>query len=152
MKKFMTMSAFFLSAACLSVHTPSFASGLFGDIISGAEKASQSLMKRGSSHHDKLDHATKLETMPNQSSQAPDGTETYGQLIGPTATSVTSQDALLAPSTESPTASPATSDTSQPALQSSNPGQKERPVRSITAPNTNNPTLGPPAPSYMTEQ
>ena len=153
MKKFMTMSAFFLSAACLSVHTPSFARGFFDDISRGAEKASQGLMNTGSSHHNKRHRATNDETMPSQSSQAPDGTKPYGQFTDSAAPqSVTAQDPQLAPATESPTTSPATSDTSQPALQSSNSAPKEQPVGTPKAPKTHISTIRPPAPSYMTEQ
>ncbi|MCR9191037.1 MAG: hypothetical protein NXI01_00050 [Gammaproteobacteria bacterium] len=53
MKKFMTMSAFFLSAACISVHTPSFAERTAtqqvtdgtGDVVNGTVKGSRNVIR-----------------------------------------------------------------------------------------------------------
>lgn len=68
MKQFMTVSAFFLSAACLCTHTPSFASsggnGLM-EIFAGAQKASSNL-PNGATHHRKTMQSPREESGSRQ--------------------------------------------------------------------------------------
>lgn len=150
MKKFMTMSAFFLSAACLSVHTPSFANGFIEDISLGAEKATQGLLNNGSKHHRRQGVTHKDETTHSQSAAYDDKKSYDTQFSDRTssASAVVDQDPLS--STKPSTASIATPDTSpKTQQQSSQSVPQERGDRTDTLLQS---PIRPAAPKYTSQE
>lgn len=140
MKKFMTMSAFFLSAACMSVHTPSFATGFIDDISLGVEKATQGLLNTGS-HHYKHHRATNDETTRSHSPAS------YGtRFIDPTAAATPP---VIVQDPVSSTAFSAGPDTSSKTQQPSQTIPQEQGIGTATMPKT---AIRPPNPSYTTQE